>query len=74
MGRRVLHDMTRIIPGDSKGPAFEKGQVIGVGDLCRLQQMGRQHLYVQEDNQVGPEWVHEDEAALAFARALAGMA
>ena len=25
-----------------------------------------------EDNQIGPEWVHEDEAALAFARALAG--
>ena len=72
MGRRALHDMTMIVPGASKGPAFEKGQVIGVGDLCRLQQMGRQHLYVLEDNQVGPEWVHEDEAALAFARALAG--
>ena len=72
VGRRALHDMTMIVPGASKGPAFEKGQVIGVGDLCRLQQMGRQHLYVLEDNQVGPEWVHEDEAALAFARALAG--
>ena len=72
VGRRALHDMTMIVPGASKGPAFEKGQVIGVGDLCRLQQMGRQHLYVMEENQVGPEWVHEDEAALAFARALAG--
>ena len=72
VGRRALHDMTMIVPGTSKGPAFEKGQVIGVGDLCRLQQMGRRHLYVLEDNQVGPEWVHEDEAALAFAMALAG--
>ena len=72
VGRRALHDMTMIVPGASKGPAFEKGQVIGVGDLCRLQQMGRRHLFVLEDNQVGPEWVHEDEAALAFARALAG--
>ncbi|MGA7563259.1 MAG: FmdE family protein [Desulfobaccales bacterium] len=72
VGRRALHDMTMIVPGTSKGPAFEKGQMIGVGDLCRLQQMGRQHLYVLEDNQVGPEWVHEDEAALAFARGLAG--
>jgi formylmethanofuran dehydrogenase subunit E len=72
VGRRALHDMTMIIPGVSKGPAFEKGQVIGVGDLCRLQQMGRQHVYVHEENQVGPEWVHEDAAALAFARALAG--
>ncbi len=72
VGRRALHDMTMIVPGVSKGPAFEKGQVIGVGDLCRLQHMGRQHLYVMEENQVGPQWVHEDEAALAFGRALAG--
>lgn len=72
VGRRALHDMTMINPGISKAPAFEKGQLIGVGDLCRLQQMGRQHIYVQEDTQVGPEWVHEDEAALAFARAMAG--
>lgn len=72
VGHRTLHDMTMIDPGVSKGPAFEKGQMIGVGDLCRLQQMGRQHLYVQEEGQVGPEWVHEDEAALAFARAMAG--
>ncbi|MCL4503007.1 MAG: FmdE family protein [Deltaproteobacteria bacterium] len=72
VGRQALHDMTMIVPGVSKGPAFDKGQVIGVGDLCRLQQMGRRHLYVMEDSQVGPEWVHEDEAALAFARGLAG--
>jgi formylmethanofuran dehydrogenase subunit E len=72
VGRRALHDMTLIAPGASKGPAFVKGQVIGVGDLCRLQQMGRRHLYVAEENQPGPEWVHEDEAALAFAQSMAG--
>jgi formylmethanofuran dehydrogenase subunit E len=72
LGRRALHDMTMIIPGVSKGPSFEKGQLIGVGDLCRLQQMGRQHLYTMEGHQVSPEWVHEDDAALAFARAMAG--
>ena len=72
VGHRALHDMTMIVPGVCKGPAFEKGQLIGVGDLCRLQQLGRRHLYVMEENQLGPEWVHEDEAALAFARAMAG--
>ena len=72
LGRRLLHDMTQIIPGESKGPVFKKDQVITVGDLCRLQQMGRQHLYVTEENQVGPEWIHENEAALAFATAMAG--
>ena len=72
VGRRALHDMTMISPGASKGPAFKKGQLMGVGDLCRLQQMGRRHLYVMGGDQVGPEWVHEDEAALAFAQAMAG--
>ncbi len=72
MGRRALHDMTQIIPGQSKGPAVQQGEIISVGDLCRLQQMGRQHLYVVSEDGPGPEWVHEDEAALAFARAMAG--
>jgi formylmethanofuran dehydrogenase subunit E len=72
VGRHLLHDMTQIIPAESKGPVFKKDQVLTVGDLCRLQQMGRHHLYVAEDNPVGQEWVHEDEAALAFAGAMAG--
>jgi formylmethanofuran dehydrogenase subunit E len=72
VGRRALHDMTQIIPGRSKGPAVQQGEIISVGDLCRLQQMGRQHLYVVCEDGPGPEWVHEDEAALAFARAMAG--
>lgn len=72
VGQRALHDMTKIIPGESKGPAFRRGQTITAGDVCRLQQMGRHNIYVEEDNQLGPEWVHEDEAALAFGKAMAG--
>ena len=72
LGRHVLHDMTRIIPGTHKGPLFVKDQVVTAGDLCRLQQMGRQRVYLSEDNPVGPEWVHENAAALAFAKAMAG--
>jgi formylmethanofuran dehydrogenase subunit E len=72
LGRHLLHDMTQIVPQESKGPVFKKDQVITVGDLCRLQQMGRQHLYIAEKNPVGPEWVHENDAAIAFAGAMAG--
>jgi len=72
LGRRVLHDMTLIIPGESKGAAFKRGQEITAGDLCRLQQMGRRHLYLEDDNSPGPDWIHEDEAALAFGRAMSG--
>jgi len=72
VGRQALHDLTQIIPGRSKGPAVKRGESITVGDLCRLQQMGRQHLYVMSEDGPGSEWVHEDEAAVAFARAMAG--
>ena len=72
VGRIALHDMTHIIPGVSKGPAFHHGQEIQAGDLCRLHQMGRYHIFVADDQVDLKEWVHEDEAAQAFAQALSG--
>ena len=72
VGKTALHDMTMIIPGQSKGAAFVRGQQLTVGDLCRLQHMGRQRVYVEEANDSESEWVHENQAALAFARAMAG--
>ena len=72
VGRRALHDMTSIVPGESKGAVFKRGQEITAGDVCRLQQMGRHHLYVEGENALGPEWIHEDEAAVAFGRAMSG--
>lgn len=72
VGKTALHDMTAIVPGKSKGPAFKRGQKISAGDLCRLQKMGKQNIYVEEENVSRDDWVHENEAALAFARGLAG--
>ena len=72
VGKRALHDMTLILPGKSKGAAFTHGQQITVGDLCRLQQMGRRTIYLEEENRITPEWVHENQAAVAFAQAMAG--
>lgn len=72
VGLPLLHDLTQIEPGRSKGPVFCRGQVIEVGDICRLQRMGRRHLYVEENPPPVAEWVHEDDAARAFADAMAG--
>ncbi len=72
VGKAALHDMTRIVPEKSKGPELKKGEAISAGDICRLQQMGRNRVYTVEDNDPGPEWLHEDEAVLAFAEAMAG--
>ena len=70
VGRAVLHDMTRIVPGQSKEPAFRRGHVITAGDVCRLQQMGRYNVHVAQDCPDG--FIHEDDAAKAFAEAMSG--
>lgn len=72
VGRRVAHDMTHIEPGKSKNALFIRGQEIAVGDICRLQQMGRMHVSVQGAEESQADWLHEDEAAASFALAMAG--
>ncbi|MFC1877087.1 FmdE family protein [Thermodesulfobacteriota bacterium] len=72
VGRRLLHDMTEIIPGEKKGPAFRHGQIIHAGDICRLQQMGKQQVYVEDDSGPVEGFIHEDQAALSFAGCMAG--
>lgn len=75
VGKHALHDMTRIISDKEKGAAFVAGQELTAGDVCRLQQMGRNRVYVLEDAANGEcceEWVHENTAVTAFAAAMPG--
>ncbi len=72
VGRSALHDMTRVLPGESKEAFVKQGWKLQAGDLCSLQLMGRERVYVVENNQCTAEWVHENEAAVAFAKAMAG--
>ena len=69
VGSKLAHDMTEIRPGEFKGAAFHKGHTVCDSDLCRLQKMGKNHLYVidLEDDEI-----HEDQAAAILADALAG--
>lgn len=69
VGLVLAHDITEIVPGQSKGPAFKKGHLVTQDDLARLARMGKQNLYVLE---VAGHQMHEDEAALALAKALCG--
>jgi hypothetical protein len=69
VGTKLAHDVTEIRPGEFKGAAFIKGHTVCSDDLCRLQKMGTNHLYVidlEEDE------IHEDQAAAILAAALAG--
>ncbi|MDO9263984.1 MAG: FmdE family protein [Desulfosalsimonadaceae bacterium] len=72
-GKRIVHDMTRIVPNEIKEAAFTKGQTLTAGDICRLQQMGRYSVYVEDETNVTDGWVHENAAAIAFAKAMAGI-
>jgi hypothetical protein len=69
VGKVVAHDMTEIRPGLFKGPAFKKGHIITEEDLPHLRRLGKEHLYVL---QIEPGELHEDDAALRLASALAG--
>ena len=69
VGTHLAHDMTQIIPGEFKGPAFKKGHKVSASDVCRLMRMGKNNIYVLdlEEGQV-----HEDDAVMELASALAG--
>lgn len=69
VGMVLCHDITKIIPGQFKGRAFKKGHIIQKEDIDVLLRLGKEHVYVWEQN-AGE--VHEDEAALRIARAVAG--
>lgn len=69
VGHVLPHDVTEIRPGEFKGPAFKKGHIIREEDIPHLKRLGKESIYVLE---LGPEDVHEDEAALRLSEAFAG--
>jgi molybdenum cofactor synthesis domain-containing protein len=69
IGTQLAHDITEIRPGEFKGAAFQKGHTVCDKDICRLQKLGKNHLYLidlEEDE------IHENQAAAILAEALAG--
>ncbi len=69
VGMVLPHDVTEIVPGEKKGPAFKKGHVIRDEDIVHLKRLGKNHIYVI---QIDPDELHEDQAALKMARAISG--
>ncbi|MBW1713555.1 MAG: molybdopterin-binding protein, partial [Deltaproteobacteria bacterium] len=69
VGQPLAHDLTRIVPGQVKETAFRRGQVVKESDLEMLKDMGRESLYVMG---LGPEELHENDAAIRLAQIIAG--
>ena len=69
VGMVLGHDVTRIIPGQCKGPAFKRGHIIQKNEIDAFLDIGKEHVYVID---LSPGFVHEDEAAKRIASAAAG--
>ena len=69
VGTVLAHDITEIRPGEFKGRAFKKGHIIQPEDVCHLQRLGKENLYVLN---IADDEMHEDDAAYALANALLG--
>lgn len=69
IGTVLAHDITEIRPGEFKGRAFKKGHIIKEEDVCHLQRLGKENLFVLD---IAEDEMHEDEAAYALAGALRG--
>ena len=69
VGMIIAHDITEIRPDEFKGCAFRKGHVIREEDICHLQRLGKENLFILE---IKEDEMHENNAAYAIADALAG--
>lgn len=69
VGLVLGHDITEIRPGAFKGPAFRKGHRIRPDDICHLQRLGKEHVFVLT---VDDDHLHEDDAARVLAAAMCG--
>jgi len=69
VGMPLAHDITEIVPGKHKGPAFRRGHIVRPEDVSKLLDLGKAHLYIMglEEGEL-----HEEDAAKRLARAAAG--
>jgi hypothetical protein len=69
IGMALAHDLTKVIPGGFKGPAFKRGQIITKDDIPELLSIGKEHVFVLT---LDEGEVHEEEAAVRIAKAIIG--
>ncbi len=69
VGLPLAHDITEIVPGKHKGPAFRRGHIVRPEDISKLLDVGKRNLYVME---LEKDELHEEDAARRLAQAAAG--
>lgn len=69
VGKVLSHDITKVVKGESKGAPFKKGHIIKEEDVPELLKLGKENIYILD---LEPGDVHEDEAGVRLATAVAG--
>lgn len=69
VGQVLCHDITQIIRGVTKDAVFRKGHVITPEDIPVLLSVGKDHIYVWENNE---NMLHENDAAEILRRICQG--
>ncbi len=69
VGLPLAHDITEIVPGKHKGPAFRRGHIIRQKDVAKLLDVGKANIYVMD---LEKDELHEEDAARRLAKAAAG--
>ena len=69
IGMTLAHDITKVVPGGFKGPAFRRGHTIKQEDVAEFLNMGKEHVFIMD---LDEGQIHEEEAALRIARAVMG--
>lgn len=69
VGQLICHDITKIEKGVFKGAIFKRGHRITEEDIETLLDLGKNHIFTLE---LDENELHEDDAGLRLARALAG--
>ena len=69
IGMTLAHDLTKVVPGGFKGPAFRRGHIITKDDIPELLSIGKEHVFVLT---LTKSQIHEEEAAIRIAKAVMG--
>ena len=59
-GQVLCHDITQIVKGVAKDAIFRKGHVIREEDIPVLLRVGKEHIYIWENDET---LLHENDAA-----------
>lgn len=69
VGKRLAHDITKIIPGKFKDAAFRHNYLIKAEDVEELLKLGEDLVYVLDGDETD---IHESQAGLAIAQSASG--